>query len=376
MKNPEQARAALRAALDARAPVWLDPPLLQPAAVYLELSGEEIRRRAFMIEDASHGELCLRPDLTVPAVRAAYALPTLPPIVAYDGLAFRRQPAGSVRESEFVQVGAEWLGEGAFDAKAEADIIAAALHACRAVGAEPHLKLGDVALLAAFVDALGLADPWPQRVLRALKRPGGLTALRAEKPVALTDEGAGLAEALATLPPDHAEAVISDLISLARITPVGARPAAEIAMRLQQRGRLAAAPPPSTAQYELLDALVHVDAPDGLDQVTKLAESKALAKRELAQAALATAKARQDALAGVLAPQTSFAAGLGRSVSYYDGFVFELEAPQLGDRASLGGGGRYDGLARALWPASKQAPKALRAAGFALRPKRLAEASS
>src|SRR5262249_21620734 len=208
----------LRAALDARAPFWVDPPLLQPAAVYLELSGEEIRRRAFLIEDASHGELCLRPDLTVPAVRAAFTLDKLPSLVAYEGLVFRRQRAGGARETEFAQIGAEWLGEGDMDVAAEAEIVAAALDACRSVGVEPALKLGDVTLLSSFIAALGLADPWPQRLARALARPGGLGALRNQKPVALADEGAGLAEALAGLPQDHAEGALRDLIGLARIT--------------------------------------------------------------------------------------------------------------------------------------------------------------
>jgi ATP phosphoribosyltransferase regulatory subunit len=201
--------------------------------------------------------------------------------------------------------------------------------------------------------------------------------LRAEKPPALADEGAGLAEALAGLPQDHAEAALRDLIGLARITAIGGRPLGEIAERLRKRGQLAAAPPPTPAQYEALDALTHIDAADGLDRAAKLAESKVFAKNSAAQSALAAARARNEAVKALtrLPEHTSFAPGLGRSVAYYDGFVFEFEAPRLAARASLGGGGRYDSLARALWPAGRKMPKALRAAGFALRPQRLAEAA-
>ncbi|GAM98491.1 ATP phosphoribosyltransferase regulatory subunit [alpha proteobacterium U9-1i] len=369
--SAETARLAIRAILDAKGATWVAPDVVQPAGIYLELYGEQIRRRIFLIESGGE-EMCLRPDLTAPAVRAAFALPKAPAIVAYDGLVFRRQLAGTSRESEFGQVGAEWLGEGAFDVKAEAEIIAAALQAC---GAAPRMRLGDVAVLRAFVDALGLAHPWPARLMRALARPGGLAALRAEPRPALDDQGAGLAEALATMPEDHAEAAVADLLNLARITSVGGRPLSEIAQRLRLRGALAAATPPSAAQYDLLDALTRIDAADGLAQTEKLAQSKVLAQPASAQVAVANAKARSDALAGVLPKDFAFAPGLGRSVSYYDGFVFELEAPALGDRASLGGGGRYDGLARALWPAGKKAPASLRAAGFALRPHRIAEAA-
>ena len=72
------------------------------------------------------------------------------------------------------------------------------------------------------------------------------------------------------------------------------------------------------------------------------------------------------------------APGLGRGFAYYDGFVFELEAPALGERASLGGGGRYDGLVRALQerePSIATRPAPPRGAGFALRPLRIAEAA-
>ncbi|HVY83621.1 MAG TPA: ATP phosphoribosyltransferase regulatory subunit [Caulobacterales bacterium] len=375
MSRLDDVRQKLRASLDARGPIWVEPPVLQPAAVYLELSGEEIRRRAFLIDDASHGALCLRPDMTAPAVRVAFDLPKLPPLVAYEGLVFRRQAPGSERESEFTQIGAEWLGKGEMDASGEAQVIAAALEGARAAGVEARVKLGDFAILAGFVAALGLDEPWPARVVRALSRTGGLAALRVEKSAASQDEGAGLAEALATLSPEHAEAALNDLLAHARITPVGGRPIAEIARRLQQRGKLAAAAPPNAAQYDLLDQLTHIEAADGLDRVAKLAESKLLKNRAPAEAAIAKARARLDALKGALPKSFSFAPGLGRTLAYYDGFVFELEAPTLGDRASLGGGGRYDGLARALWNGRGDAPS-LYAAGFALRPLRLAEAAS
>lgn len=363
-------RDAIRAVIDAKKPAWLDPPILQPAALYLELSGEEIRRRAFLI-DTTHDALCLRPDLTVPAVRAAFELKALPTIVAYDGLVFRKQEQGSARESEFVQIGAEWVGADAMDVSAEAEIIALALEGCRAANVEPRLRLGDVGVLTGFVAALGLDEPWPQRVLRALKRPGGVAALRAEKAPSPDDAGAGLAEALAAIPEEHAEAALNDMMAHAGITQIGGRPTSEIAMRLRQRGRLAATTPPSAAQYDLLDALTHIDGADGLDRAAKLAESKALKQPSLAKRAIETARERIEALK---AKDFSFAPGLGRTLAYYDGFVFELEAPAMGDRASLGGGGRYDGLARALWPDAKP-PKGLRAAGFALRPQRLAEAA-
>jgi len=359
-----------RSVIEKLGATWVEPPVLQPAAVYLELSGEDIRRRAFLVND----ELCLRPDMTVPAVRAAFAMPQTPAIVAYEGLVFRQQVGASQRETEFVQIGAEWIGRGVVSVEEEAAIIAAALEACAAASVAPRLTLGDVAVRAAFVAACGLEETWGARTMAALEHPERLGALT---PPPMDAEGAGLAEALATLAPDHAEAAVADLLSLAQITAVGGRSIAEIAGRLRERGRMETAPPPSDAQRALLRELVSISAADGLAQAEKLSTSPALKNGAVAKQAVAVARARQDALAKRIAlpADARFAPGLGRALSYYDGFVFELEAPQLGDRASLGGGGRYDGLARALWPTEKGDAAELRAAGFAVRPARLAEAA-
>ena len=48
----------------------IDPPVLQPAEPFLDLSGEDIRRRMFLTSDPHGRELCLRPDLTIPVSRA------------------------------------------------------------------------------------------------------------------------------------------------------------------------------------------------------------------------------------------------------------------------------------------------------------------
>jgi len=42
------------------------PAILQPADPFLDLSGEDIRKRMYLTTDPSGRELCLRPDLTIP----------------------------------------------------------------------------------------------------------------------------------------------------------------------------------------------------------------------------------------------------------------------------------------------------------------------
>src|ERR1700743_332233 len=45
------------------------PAILQPAEIFLDRSGEEIRRRTFTLTDPAGNELCLRPDMTIPICR-------------------------------------------------------------------------------------------------------------------------------------------------------------------------------------------------------------------------------------------------------------------------------------------------------------------
>ena len=46
--------------------VRLEPAVLQPAEIFVDLSGEDIRRRMFVTQDQAGRELCLRPEYTIP----------------------------------------------------------------------------------------------------------------------------------------------------------------------------------------------------------------------------------------------------------------------------------------------------------------------
>src|SRR5436305_2734765 len=48
----------------------IEPTILHPAAIFLDLSGEEIRSRLFITSDGSGEDLCLRPEYTIPVCRA------------------------------------------------------------------------------------------------------------------------------------------------------------------------------------------------------------------------------------------------------------------------------------------------------------------
>src|SRR5581483_12036604 len=84
----------------------IDPPVLQPAEPFLDLSGEDIRKRMFLTTDPEGRELCLRPDLTIPVSRDYLASPSAGQAQSfcYLGPVFRDRPDGA---AEFWQAGIE-----------------------------------------------------------------------------------------------------------------------------------------------------------------------------------------------------------------------------------------------------------------------------
>src|SRR5579863_6844257 len=86
-----------------------EPPILQPAEPFLDLSGEDIRKSLYLTTDASGEELCLRPDLTIPVARdyLASGRAGRPAGYSYLGPVFRYRGG---RPSEFLQAGIESFG--------------------------------------------------------------------------------------------------------------------------------------------------------------------------------------------------------------------------------------------------------------------------
>ena len=70
----ERQNAALMAVFERAGFDQIAPDIIQPADIFLERSGEDIRARTFVFTDPSGAEMCLRPDLTVPACRYHLAM--------------------------------------------------------------------------------------------------------------------------------------------------------------------------------------------------------------------------------------------------------------------------------------------------------------
>ncbi|MEZ5842068.1 MAG: ATP phosphoribosyltransferase regulatory subunit, partial [Hyphomicrobiales bacterium] len=233
---------AIKRLIAERGSIMVDPPLLQPADVFLDLAGEDLRRRLFLTQGPDGAELCLRPDFTIPVCRlhldggaadrrAEYG---------YVGPIFRHRASSS---GEVTQAGIESFGRIDREA-ADADTLAFALEACGAMGvAAPAIRIGDSSLFVAALDALGLSGAWRARLHRMFGDRARLARCLARAADG-SDRGpagpAGFLAALEGSAPDAARAVVEDMLSIARINPVGGRTAGEIAERFLEQAALAA----------------------------------------------------------------------------------------------------------------------------------------
>ena len=369
---PEQALAAMRAPFLAREAQPIDVPVMQPLSLLLDLSGEAMRSRLFVVQADGIDEACLRPDFTIPVALAHMASGAPSASYRYEGKAFRVAPPGSGRSEEFLQIGLEVLGEDRPKAQ-DTELLILAWRAAQAGGrSDLWIELGDVSLFSAFLDALGLAPSLAERLKRAFQRPRSLKAEleRARSPEPEAREGDHMATLLAKLPEADAAAALEELWAVAGVEPVGGRTADEIVQRLASRARDRAAPRLSDAQFDLLERFlaIHETPTAALAEIAALAES---AGADLS-GQIADWRARLALLeaAGVPPSAMRLSPALGRAFGYYDGFLFEVRSAALSAEEPVAAGGRYDSLLTRLsvQTGSKAGAPVGGAAGCIIRP--------
>jgi ATP phosphoribosyltransferase regulatory subunit len=359
---PPEALAPIRAALAAADAETVDAPILQPLGLLLDLAGEAMRARLFVVQAEGGAESCLRPDFTAAVARQHIERGAPAGRYFYEGPAFRSEPEGE-RPEEFVQLGVELFAPGDGAVAADVEIAGLAWNAAAAGGrSDLTLWLGDVGLFAAFIESLGLPEALAARLKRVAGRPRLLNAELARAGEAATSANGGgqLAAMLSGLPQAEAAAMLEEVWALAGVEPVGGRGPAEIAARLVRRAEAASAPALTEQQAGAIRAFMAIsESPAaGLKRVRALA-----GKGASLEAALADWDARLAALSAVPAVQMRFAPALGHAFDYYDGLTFEVRSAALGADRPVSSGGRYDGLLARLGGAA-----GTRAVGCVVRP--------
>ena len=323
--------------------------VLQPADPFLDIAGEDLRRRIFLTESETGESLCLRPEFTIPvcldhiAARAG-----TPRRYAYLGEVFRQRREG---EAEFFQAGIEDLGEtdiAAADARSVAD--AHALLSRALPGAKLSVTLGDQRVFEAVLAALGLPLGWRKRLARAFGSADQLNAALEDlanpaRASALADAAAGfVAEGDAKGLASH----VAALMERASLSPGAGRTPEDIARRLIEKAELRSVRL-SRQAFDALTRFLAIRAP--LEDAPRALQAFSEEAGVSLGAAAGLFAARAEAIAGHGLPRgaVEYDAGFGRPLDYYTGLVFEISA---GGTRPLAGGGRYDRLLTLLGAAT------------------------
>ncbi|MGB3813251.1 MAG: ATP phosphoribosyltransferase regulatory subunit [Shinella sp.] len=340
----------------------VDTPVIQPAEPFLDMAGEDLRRRIFMTESETGKSLCLRPEFTIPVcLRHIETATGTPKRYAYLGEVFRQRREGA---NEFYQAGIEDLGEPDV-ARADARAVCDALKviASRLPGVTLATVLGDQSVFEAVVAACGLPAGWQKRLVHAFGNQTRLQKLMADlsdpAPAGVFGPEIERLAALGTLD-DEAKLIahIDETMEATGYSTNASRSPADIARRLREKMELANTRLDSRALALLKEFLaLEVNLAEAPQALAAFAQKAGLGLGE----ALVRFESRVAALreAGVDPADITYRAAFGRPLDYYTGLVFEI-AP-AGNALVLAGGGRFDRLLTLLG-----AKERIPAVGFSL----------
>ena len=150
------------------------PAILQPAEPFLDLSGEDIRKRMYLTTDPEGRELCLRPDLTIPVSCDYLASPAgrhAGRASATSDPVFRNR--GARRRSSCRPASSRSAGPTRPRPTPRCSRSASRRPRTTASPA-PEIRMGDVGLFSALIAALDLAPAWKRRLVKDFNRKTSL----------------------------------------------------------------------------------------------------------------------------------------------------------------------------------------------------------
>ena len=336
----------------------VDTPLLEETELFIRKSGGDLSSRLYSFKEPGGYDVSLRPEFTAQVLRlaATNGMDDLPARFQYAGPVFRypAQEDGDRPDSgQFWQCGAEIVGPRS--AAADGEIIAMAMEGLASAGApDPGVTVGHVGLMWDVLRPFGLSG----RVNLFLVNSVGKLADGADGVREVRDEGVRIGllnEAVARLigqgmsadGRDEALALVSAVLGETsnpnNSFTGGSRTREEIAERLARKLTQADDPARFDEALGLLSALAGLNGRPG--DVYASAKDVLSSAGQDAFALQGLSDVVDSALAeGVAEADLRVDLGLTRDIAYYTGMVFDVTA---GGR-TVGGGGRYDGLTRAL----------------------------
>ena len=346
-------------------------PMLEATELFLRKSGGELASQMYSFVEPGGHRVSLRPEFTSAVIRlfidrAEEAV--LPVRWCYAGPVFRHDPRGAAGSPrQFTQVGAELIG--AAGPYADAEVMALACQGLTGVGLDGlRLVVGDVGMVQELLRQFDISERARIFILRSMGElragPGGREAvLDQARRLGLLGDGSAEVELPGVLRKKQARSDVHELarrvLANASSHPMGVRTPEEIQARLLWKLQATDAPDrvERALQFATEFAVIRGDSATALNAVRVL-----LRKYDLNNGPLASLEGLLDALAShsLDGVDVSLDMGLARGLAYYSGLVFEVRHGADSDEAVVAGGGRYDGLVRALG-----GPQDVPALGFA-----------
>ena len=166
------------------------PPVFEYYENIAAEAGPQLGEELYRFFDREGRTLALRADFTIPIARIVatklYDLP-LPLRFFYSGSVFRHEEPRAGRRHEFTQSGIELIG--ARTAAADAEVIALAIEALRAMGLNDfRLNIGQAAYFKALIAGLPLSGEQVVQLKEAIERRAGAQLARILQPLPIDPE--------------------------------------------------------------------------------------------------------------------------------------------------------------------------------------------
>ena len=332
----------------------LDTPILEPTELFLRKSGGELASRLYSFTDPKSNAVSLRPEFTSPIMRHYLEHRTsveLPARWQYSGPVFRYEEHQEFG-GQFTQVGAELLG--ASTVLADVEILDLAARVPARIGLSAYsLEVSDLDVVHSVLDAVGVSERAKSFIVNSassLREGRSSVAGVLERATALHMTGREgddeyLGQAIAGLDDSQARNVILGIMQWSAADQLGQRDPGEVVDRLLSKLRGGDDPSSLRRALELVSDLAGVrDSPEQAISDVRRVVREAGARHDALDRfeELLVLAASQPEVRETIVIDFSLARGL----AYYNGLLFDVTHPEMPH--PLGGGGRYDALARAL----------------------------
>ncbi len=352
-----QAQENLQASLSLHGYQVVDTPVLEPTEIFLRKSGGELASRMYTFVEPGGHRVSLRPEFTSAVIclfiRQEGREP-LPLRWQYAGPVFRYAPSDPLGRRQFTQVGAELIG--ASGPYADAEVMALACRVLTSPARGPstdglRLVVGDVGAIHGLLRQFDLSE---RAILFLLSSLGTLKeGLEGVKRVQEQSQWLGLVQASEqptagdTVGSEDARRLVHHLMASTLEHQVGVRTPEEIVDRLLQKLQGGDAREQFERGLEFAAAVSQLQGQPAptLDAARRLAKQYHLDSSPVDSLEKTLQVLGSHSLEGM---EVSLDLGLARGIAYYTGIVFEIHHGAALGEQSLGGGGRYDGLIKAL----------------------------